>query len=84
MTIDFSTRRNLEIVTNSQGALKGSLLNTLNHTVTKQGGRLLYNFLSSPLTNIAKINHRLNITEFFYSNLEIVKRIRELLKKLVI
>ncbi|WP_199402819.1 DNA mismatch repair protein MutS [Rickettsia asembonensis] len=81
MTIDFSTRRNLEIVTNSQGGSKGSLLSTLNHTVTKQGGRLLYNFLSSPLTNIAKINHRLNITEFFYSNLEIVKRIRELIKK---
>ncbi|CAA14759.1 DNA MISMATCH REPAIR PROTEIN MUTS (mutS) [Rickettsia prowazekii str. Madrid E] len=80
MTIDFSTRRNLEIVTNLQGNLYGSVLNTLNHTVTTQGGRLLYHFLSSPLTNIAKINHRLNITEFFYSNLGIVTRIRELLK----
>lgn len=64
MTIDFSTRRNLEIVTNSCGGNKGSLLSTLNHTVTKQGGRLLYNFLSSPLTDTHKINQRLNITEF--------------------
>ncbi|HJD55765.1 MAG TPA: DNA mismatch repair protein MutS [Rickettsia endosymbiont of Pyrocoelia pectoralis] len=81
MTIDFSTRRNLEIVTNSCGGTKGSLLSTLNHTVTKQGGRLLYNFLSSPLTDIAKINQRLNITDFFYSNLEITAKVRELLKK---
>ncbi|MGX6960586.1 MAG: DNA mismatch repair protein MutS [Rickettsia endosymbiont of Pentastiridius leporinus] len=81
MTIDFSTRRNLEIVTNSCGGAKGSLLSTLNHTITKQGGRLLYNFLSSPLTDIAKINQRLNITDFFYSNLEITAKTRELLKK---
>jgi len=81
MTIDFSTRRNLEIVTNSNGGSKGSLLSILNRTVTKQGGRLLYNFLSSPLTDISKINQRLNITDFFYSNLEITTKIRELLKK---
>ena len=81
MTIDFSTRRNLEIITNLHGGSKGSLLSTLNHTITKQGERLLYNFLSSPLTDINKINHRLNITNFFYSNLEIVTKIRELLKK---
>ncbi|WP_341792588.1 DNA mismatch repair protein MutS [Rickettsia endosymbiont of Gonocerus acuteangulatus] len=81
MTIDFSTRRNLEIVTNSCGGNKGSLLSTLNHTVTKQGGRLLYNFLSSPLTDTHKINQRLNITEFFHSNLDITAKVRELLKK---
>ncbi|XVN40327.1 MAG: DNA mismatch repair protein MutS [Rickettsia endosymbiont of Argas persicus] len=82
MTIDFSTRRNLEIVTNSCGGNKGSLLSTLNHTVTKQGGRLLYNFLSSPLTDIHKINQRLNITDFFYSNLDITAKVRNLLKKI--
>ncbi|MCC8368464.1 MAG: DNA mismatch repair protein MutS [Rickettsia endosymbiont of Oxypoda opaca] len=81
MTIDFATRRNLEIVANLSGNVKGSLLSTIDRTVTKPGSRLLYNFLSSPLTNITKINHRLNITEFFYSNLEIAAAIRGVLKK---
>lgn len=78
--IDASTRRNLEITTNLNGGYKNSLLSTINHTITKQGSRLLYQYLSSPLSNIKKIEARHNITEFFYDNLEITENIRQLLK----
>ncbi len=81
MGIDIATRRNLEITSKLNGQSKGSLLSTIDHTITKAGGRLLYKFLSAPLTNIEVINYRLKITEFFYSNLILVENIRILLKK---
>jgi len=80
MTIDSATRRNLEITSNLLGETKGSLLSAINQTVTKVGGRLLYNFLSSPLIDINEINYRQNITDFFYSNTKIVENIKKLLK----
>jgi DNA mismatch repair protein MutS len=82
MTIDSSTRRNLEITSNLSGQIKGSLLATIDHTVTKPGSRLLYHFLSAPLIEIDKINYRQNITDFFYSNIKIVEAIRKLLKNI--
>lgn len=81
MTIDLATRRNLEITTNLSGQIKGSLLGAIDHTITKAGGRLLYNYLSSPLVNIEEINGRLNLTEFFLYNISLVANIRKLLKK---
>lgn len=81
MTIDLATRRNLEITSNLSGQIKGSLLGAIDHTITKGGGRLLYNYLSSPLLNIDEINDRLNLTEFFFQNIPLVTNIRKLLKK---
>lgn len=78
--IDASTRRNLEITSNLSGNIKGSVLDVIDHTITKAGGRLLYKFLSNPLANIEEINNRLKITNFFYSNLLATKSIRQLLK----
>ncbi|WP_342268034.1 DNA mismatch repair protein MutS [Candidatus Tisiphia endosymbiont of Empis tessellata] len=82
MIIDSATRRNLEITNNLLGKTKGSLLATIDHTVTKAGSRLLYHFLSTPLIDIDEINYRQNITEFFYSNIELVGNIKKLLKKI--
>jgi DNA mismatch repair protein MutS len=81
MFIDSMTRRNLEITTNLQGTLKGSLKEAIDHTITKSGSRLLHQFLSNPLTNLNEINQRLYITNFFYKSPDIVKKIRELLVK---
>lgn len=80
LVIDSSTRRNLEITASLNGGYKNSLLAAINHTITKQGSRLLYQYLSAPLSNIEKIEERHNITEFFYANPDITDNIRQLLK----
>lgn len=80
VVIDASTRRNLEITSSLNGGYKNSLFATINHTITKQGSRLLYQYLSSPLSNIEKIEKRHNITEFFYNNPNVTDHIRQLLK----
>lgn len=81
MIIDSATRRNLEITNNQLGGVKGSVLGCLDHLVTKSGSRLLYHFLSAPLIDIEQINYRLNVTEFFYKNINLVENIKKLLKK---
>ncbi len=81
MIIDSGTRRNLEITSSLSGGIKGSLFHTINHTLTKGGARLLYEYLSSPLLEIQKINARLAVTEFFYKNIQLTHNIRKILPK---
>jgi DNA mismatch repair protein MutS len=81
MSIDISTRRNLEICSTAYGSLKGSLFDCINETVTKSGSRLLYKYLSTPLIDIEKINNRLKLTNYFYEDINLTSSIRELLKK---
>ena len=50
MQIDAATRRNLELVANSAGERRGSLLATIDRTVTAAGARLLADHLAAPLT----------------------------------
>lgn len=81
MSIDAPSRRNLELVCNLSGQVRGSLFNVIDYTVTRAGSRLLHKFLSSPLIDINEINHRLQLTEFFYNNIEITEIIRKLLHR---
>ena len=60
MIIDSGTRRNLEITSSLSGGIKGSLFHTINHTLTKGGARLLYEYLSSPL--LYKQNLKIRLT----------------------
>ncbi len=80
MVIDSSTRRNLEILSNSHGKRQGSLLGVIDDTITNSGGRMLYKFLASPIIKKDKINNRLNLTELFLNNLETTENIRTYLK----
>lgn len=80
MVIDSSTRHNLELVKNMSGGKKGSLLSIIDCTITKAGSRKLYDFLSNPLIDKQLIEKRLNLTEFFFKNEDLCKKIRELLK----
>lgn len=80
LVIDASTRKNLELVENLKGGYKGSLLDSINHTITKQGSRLLYQYLSSPLSNKSQIEERHSITDFFYNNQDLTNTLRQLLK----
>ena len=50
MQIDAATRRNLELVANAAGERRGSLLATIDRTVTAAGARLLADHLAAPLT----------------------------------
>ncbi len=61
MTLDASTRRNLELTeTIRQGDAQGSLLSVLDHTVTAMGKRLMRQWVSKPLLNIEAIQARQN------------------------
>ncbi|MFP3982075.1 MAG: DNA mismatch repair protein MutS [Desulfurivibrionaceae bacterium] len=69
LIIDDSSRRNLELTqTIVGGGREGSLLHTLDHTVTPMGARLLKRNLLFPSRSPEEINHRLDTVEFFYSD----------------
>ena len=80
MMIDASTRKSLEINQNMSGGLKGSLIDSINNTLTAVGARRLDKDLRSPLTNINKINARLDMVEYFLEDETARKEIREILK----
>ncbi len=58
--LDAATRRNLELFNTQTGERKGSLLATIDHTITSAGGRLLRQWLAAPLLDADLINARLD------------------------
>ena len=64
LEIDPATRANLELTRTLGGAREGSLLATLDLTVTPAGARLLAERLASPLTDPAVIGERLDSLDF--------------------
>ena len=67
MTLDESTRRNLELTeTIRSGDVKGSLLDVLDRTLTPMGGRLLRRRLNQPLLDVEAIRCRHDALEFFF------------------
>jgi len=68
MTLDASTRRNLELNETLRGERKGSLLGILDHTVTPMGKRMMHQWVSQPLLNVAKIKHRQDGVQHFFDN----------------
>jgi DNA mismatch repair protein MutS len=80
MQIDGATRRNLEIFQCLNGEKRGSLLATIDHTITAPGGRLMASMLASPLCNSTIINERLNVVEYFFINTAFRNSIRQHLK----
>ena len=80
LEIDVATRRNLELARSQTGSRKGSLLNTIDATVTGAGARLLALRLSSPLTEVAAITRRLDMVQLFFENPKCRERMRTILK----
>lgn len=68
MEIDAATRRNLELTHTMSGERTGSLLHTIDRTVTGAGARLLARQLAMPLTLPAEINKRLDMVEYFVTH----------------
>jgi DNA mismatch repair protein MutS len=60
LTLDATTQRNLELVETMQGDSEGSLLATVDHTVTSPGRRLLREWLTRPRRDRATLDRRLD------------------------
>ena len=58
MRIDAATRRNLELSKTLAGERQGSLLATIDRTVTGAGARMLASRLAAPLTHVSEILNR--------------------------
>lgn len=65
MQLDAATRRNLELTETLRGERKGSLLHTLDLTVTAAGSRLLAFWLMNPLADVAAIRERQQLISLF-------------------
>src|SRR6185437_6310806 len=81
MQIDAATRRNLELVTTLSGERRGSLLATIDRTLTGPGARLLADHLAGPLINHDAIAGRLDTVRFFLDRPETRAELRERLRR---
>ncbi|HEY7763841.1 MAG TPA: DNA mismatch repair protein MutS [Aestuariivirgaceae bacterium] len=77
MVIDAATRANLELVRTLGGDSRGSLLSAIDKTLTGAGARLLALRLSTPLTNVADVNARLDAVSFFLTEPQLRQKVRE-------
>lgn len=82
MGLDGYTVKNLEIFTSiSSPNNKGTLINSIDSTMTSGGGRLLIKWLSRPLADQKKIQKRQNVVETFIKEKIVLKQFRNSLKK---
>ncbi|MBP7479189.1 MAG: DNA mismatch repair protein MutS [Spirochaetaceae bacterium] len=84
VAIDDSSRRNLEIVCNLRdGTVHHSLLETVLHTKTAMGKRLLYSWFMYPLKSIDKILKRQEHVGCFFSNTVLMSKVRDHLSSML-
>ena len=81
MQIDAATRRNLELSQTLNGTRKGSLLDTIDRTLTAGGARLLDRRLSSPSTHLEELQTRLDAVETFTAAPQLRTSLREELRQ---
>src|SRR5690625_7683936 len=80
MSLDRSTRRNLELISTLQEGSEGTLISILDHTLTAMGGRLLRKWIMRPLKDRNRIEERLDAGELFYSDHDRREQLRGLLR----
>lgn len=81
MTIDASSRRNLELTENIKDKnKKDSLLWVLDKTKTSMGSRTLRRWIDEPLISLEKINSRLDAVDELRNTLIDLEELREALK----
>ncbi len=80
MAIDPATRGNLEIFQTLSGARAGSLISTIDQTVTSAGRRCLARHLSAPLCDPDAINRRLDAVAHLHDDRDLRERVRETLR----
>jgi DNA mismatch repair protein MutS len=77
--MDKFTIRNLEIL--GSGPENHNLLRVLDNTVSPMGARLLKRWLVMPLNDLAKINERLDLTDYFIREVELRNKLSHLIKQ---
>ena len=78
MGLDTFTVKNLEIFNSLSGqGQQGTLIDSIDCTLTAGGGRLLRNWLINPIIKLNRINSRLSSTEAFYKNKKALSFIRK-------
>ncbi len=81
--MDSTSIKNLELFENLRdGSKKGTLLNTIDRTLTPMGGRLLRQFMLNPLIKKEKIDERLVAVEELFDNNFILQEFKDLLKNM--
>ncbi|HXD15450.1 MAG TPA: hypothetical protein VN654_00450, partial [Vicinamibacterales bacterium] len=80
LLVDPVTLKHLEVVTGSEGSVRGSLLDEIDRTVTSMGGRLLRAWLLRPLVSLERIRERLDAVEELAFRATDRGRFREVLK----
>lgn len=81
MAIDAPTRASLELLQTQSGARKGSLLWSVDRTVTGAGARALAARLSAPLINVEAITARYDAVGFFEHHGDLCDQVRDTLKE---
>jgi DNA mismatch repair protein MutS len=81
MQIDAATRRNLELVATLSGERRGSLLATIDRTLTGPGARLLAEQLAAPLTASDAIRARLDAVQFLVDRADMRSALRQILRR---
>ena len=79
MAIDGATRRNLELARTMSGDRSGSLLATIDRTLTSAGARLLADRLSAPLCDTQAIDDRLDMVDWLLQRPALQEQVREAL-----
>ncbi|XP_069699526.1 DNA mismatch repair protein Msh3-like [Periplaneta americana] len=78
--MDATVLRNLEIFKSGLGTHKGSLIWALDHTRTKFGSRLLHDWVSQPVRDLAILQSRQEaITELLQSESAVVQQLEKIL-----
>lgn len=82
MSLDSSTRRNLELIeTFKEKNKKGSLIDAINRTSTNMGERLLSQWIQQPLRNLEEILNRQNTVSELLGNPNVAIKLKDLLRK---
>jgi DNA mismatch repair protein MutS len=82
MAIDAATRESLELTLSSAGSRKGSLLDSVDRTVTGAGARLLGSDIAAPLMDRAAIDARLDLVQRFHDDSTLREMVRGNLRAL--
>ncbi len=82
MTLDASTRRNLELDETLLGERKGSLLGVLDQTITAMGKRAMHQWVGQPLLSVEKIESRQAGVKYFFERSMLRVELRDAFKSL--